>query len=388
MLDPQTYRASEHLAKSVVPHWRIAQTHNLDHFERVGFPVRITSVRELGQVIDTMQENRFSAYMAELGGLTAQEYGTILGACCDAVRFQLTYLPHRRPVVPVSTLLSGFMLYKKMLGANPGFRSVLEIGPGCGYASFFLRHHKPLQNYSQIEACESFYILQNLVNVHCFGPRFDERALSPESAPLADFFFSTTSRELELPPTINLDSWQSRCTHYPWWRIGEMVSRDIRFEIVMSNANLLEFNPTALEDYLSLIDRVLEPNGIFLVQCTGWPAHGNEEQLLDKMRAKRFAPLMFMVGHTPARFPGDDGGRLIDRFTGDGADTVTFPVNNAVFVKSGHPLFERYFEPKNFHMRFIASEPIIRSMFFERPAERRLYTIEKFLEDCEAAFRV
>jgi hypothetical protein len=28
---------------------------------------------------------------------------------------------------------------------------------------FFLKHHRSLTNYSQIEACESFYILQNLV---------------------------------------------------------------------------------------------------------------------------------------------------------------------------------------------------------------------------------
>ena len=70
MIDPATYRASELLAKSMSPHWRIAQTHNLDHFERAGFPVRISSVREIGPIVDSMQENRFDSYMRELDGLT------------------------------------------------------------------------------------------------------------------------------------------------------------------------------------------------------------------------------------------------------------------------------------------------------------------------------
>src|SRR5690242_7991242 len=119
MLDPQTYRASEHLAKTFLPSWRIAQVHNLDVFEKVGFPVRISTIRELGQIIDTMQEHRFERYMAELGGLTSEEYQLVVQCCIDLVWFQLTYLPHRQPLLPVSTILSAFAIYKKLKGANP-----------------------------------------------------------------------------------------------------------------------------------------------------------------------------------------------------------------------------------------------------------------------------
>ena len=43
MLDSQIYRTNEQLAKSLLPNWRIGQVHNLDQFERVGFPVRAYS---------------------------------------------------------------------------------------------------------------------------------------------------------------------------------------------------------------------------------------------------------------------------------------------------------------------------------------------------------
>jgi SAM-dependent methyltransferase len=290
MLDPYTYRVSERLAKSSLPAWQIAQTHNLDHFEKSGFPVRIESVQDLGPLIDTMQENRFDKYMRELGGLTLHEYELVLDASCRAVSFQLKFLPSRRPVVPASTLMSVFCLYKKLMGVNPSFRSVLEIGPGCGYLSFFLQQHNALENYSQIEACESFYILQNLVNVHCFGERFAEKAFLPLDSQLSDYFV-TPNAVTEFAPLARVPRDSPTCTHYPWWRIGELISRDVKFEIVTSNANLLEFNPKALDDYLELIHRVLKPDGVLIAQCLGYPSQGSYQSLLEKLWNRGFALL-------------------------------------------------------------------------------------------------
>ena len=166
MLEPEIYRISERLAKAQMPTWRLAQTHAVDHFEKTGFPVRVSSLREVGQLLDTMQENRFDGYMRELGGLTESEYALLIKACRDVVLFQLTYFSNRRPTLPLSTLLSVFTLHRKFLAVDRNFRSVIEIGPGCGYLPFFLRHQASLQNYSQIEACESFYLLQNLSLIH------------------------------------------------------------------------------------------------------------------------------------------------------------------------------------------------------------------------------
>jgi hypothetical protein len=382
MIDPATYRASELLAKSMSPHWRIAQTHNLDHFERAGFPVRISSVREIGPIVDSMQENRFDSYMQELDGLTKEEHALALAGCRDAVRFQLAFLPHRPPVLPLSTLFSVLVLYKKLRGIRPDFRTLLEIGPGCGYLSFVLRHHSALESYSQIEACESFYILQNLVNLHCFGHLCDDRALPHENTQAIDVF-AAEGPVLEFSNKLQLSGINPRSTHYPWWRLGEIISHQRQFDIVSSNANLLEFNRTALDDYLSLIQRVMSPEGALLVQCTGYPAQGNDESLLKTMHDKGFAPLLFVQPNKPAKCPvigGDNISRAVDQGT---LPQVTFNVTNALFIKSGHPLFATYYDKRNFHLHFIAPEPIVVRTYFDRPAGRSYYTAQHFAEEVE-----
>jgi hypothetical protein len=382
MIDPATYRANELLAKSMSPHWRIAQTHNLDHFERAGFPVRISTVREIGPIIDSMQENRFDSYMKELDGLTKEEHVLALAICRDAVRFQLAFLPHRPPVLPLSTLFSVLVLYKKLRGIKPDFQTLLEIGPGCGYLSFVLRHHAAIENYSQIEACESFYILQNLVNLHCFGHLCDDRALPHEGTSAIDVF-AAEGPVLEFSNKIQLSGISPRSTHYPWWRLGELISRQRQFDIVSSNANLLEFNRTALDDYLSLIQRVMSPEGVLLVQCTGYPAQGNDESLLNTMHDKGFAPLLFVQPNKPAKCPatGSESVRTaVDQGT---VPQVTFNVTNALFIKKGHPLFSTYYDKRNFHLHFIAPEPIVVRTYFDRPAGRSYYTAQHFAEEVE-----
>jgi hypothetical protein len=381
MLDPQTYRASETLAKSLVPSWRVSQIHNLDHFERAGFPVRLNSVRELGLIIDTMQENRFDNYMKELVGLSVEEHDILLLACLDIVRFQLTFLPNRKPVLPISTLLSAVALRRKLKGIDPEFKSLLEIGPGCGYVSFMMRHHEALENYSQIEACESFYILQNWVNLHCFGPDFKECALLPENVPALDYFVNNRP-DMEFSPNIRMPNKQPRCTHYPWWRIGELISQERQFQIIMSNANLLEFNRPALDDYLSLISKSLDTNGYLLVQCTGFPASGNVPDLLDTLHAKGFAQLMFVLEGVPTQF-----GKATDiasnlGFSGS-QGLREYTTNNALFVKNGHPLFKKYYDRSNVGTHFIAQEDVVENTFFSLPKNRSNYTVSQFVEETE-----
>ena len=291
-------------------------------------------------------------------------------------------LPHRPPVLPLSTLFSVLVLYKKLRGINPDFSSLLEIGPGCGYLSFVLRHHGALANYSQIEACESFYILQNLVNLHCFGHLCDERALPHENTPTLDLF-AAEGPVLEFSTKIQLSDLRPRSTHYPWWRLGELIARQRQFDIVSSNANLLEFNRTALDDYLSLIQRVMSAEGALLVQCTGYPAQGNDESLLKTMYEKGFAPLLFVQPNKPAKCPVLDSesvGRAVDQGM---LPQVTFNVTNALFIKRGHPLFETYYDTRNYHLHFIAPEPIVVRTYFDRPAGRRHYPAQYFAEQVE-----
>ena len=387
MLEPETYRISERLAKAQLPTWRLAQTHAVEHFEKTGFPVRVSSMGEVGQLLDTMQENRFDGYMGELGGLTENEYALLIRACRDVVLFQLTYFSNRRPTLPLSTLLSVFTLYRKFLAVDASFRSVIEIGPGCGYLPFFLRHHAALRNYSQIEACESFYLLQSLVDVHCFPARFEERALMPGDAAVLDYFSPAESRPAytEISKAVRLNLKRPLCTHYPWWRIGELVRRNETFQIATSNANLLEFSAPALDDYLTLLREILSPDGVFIVQCTGLAANGTLSSLIDLLWQKGFATLMFaLAGKRIASPARSSSSGVVARLTG-GTGARVFPVNNCMFVRAGHPLFEKYRANRSTHI--VANEALVNDVFFAEPAGRRMYGPDEFIVDTERSLQ-
>ena len=87
MLDFALYRASESLAISSLDSWRQREMHYVDHFENTGFPVRVNNVSELGQILDTMQENRFDKYMSELGGVSPEEFKQLIDACKNFLSF-------------------------------------------------------------------------------------------------------------------------------------------------------------------------------------------------------------------------------------------------------------------------------------------------------------
>ncbi|MCP6726327.1 hypothetical protein NL526_30170, partial [Klebsiella pneumoniae] len=72
-----------------------------------------------------------------------------------------------------------------------------------------------------------------------------------------------------------------RCFHYPWWTLGTLHERVGRYDVVTSNANLNEFTRNALYEYLTIFSRVMKDDGIFLIQCTGFPAHGSTEDLME-----------------------------------------------------------------------------------------------------------
>ena len=93
MLEISDYRLGEQLGRSTISNWRIAETHLVDHFIRVGFPVRIELRHEVGQLLDTMQEKRFERFMTELGGLTAAEADSLTDALVSSVKFQMAHLP-------------------------------------------------------------------------------------------------------------------------------------------------------------------------------------------------------------------------------------------------------------------------------------------------------
>ncbi|MBA4357176.1 MAG: hypothetical protein C0405_05575, partial [Desulfovibrio sp.] len=119
MLDPAQYRHEETRAKALLPNWRLASRHGATLFTRVGFPVRVEALDELGMLLDTMQEGRFEAIQQELGGLTEAEQELLVAALAEAVRFQLAQFGGRAPVLPLDTVTAMLASYRKMQALAP-----------------------------------------------------------------------------------------------------------------------------------------------------------------------------------------------------------------------------------------------------------------------------
>lgn len=364
MLDSAQYRLSEHIAKQRLPTWRIAQRHALEVFEKAGFPVRVESLSDLRPLIDTMQENRFDSYMRELGGLTPAHEALLVGALRDIGLFQLKYFNSREIIVPFSTVMSALAIYHKISVLKPGFRNVLELGPGCGYTALFFARHPGLENYSSVEACESFYLLQSLLATHVFGSGLREYAAvagDPPPQPAWHGGVSSHASEYEHLNTLDLSGVSRHrevCSHYPWWRIPDLAASGRKFDVVTSNANLNEFSTSALSEYLALSREVLADDGIFFFQCPGWNHDGRD--VMKYLYEAGFAPLFLAGGNVELQLAGLEGG-------GQRSIHQEFTVPNGVLVKRGHPLWAERFRWELFTQPSVCfAEPRVLDAFFPR----------------------
>lgn len=370
MLDPTQYRLAETIAKQQLPTWRIAQRHTLEVFEKAGFPVRANSLADLRPLIDTMQENRFDSYMRELGGLTPARRSLLIGALRDICILQLKYLNTQEVIVPFSTVMSALAIYQKISLLKPDFKSVLEIGPGCGYTSLFFARHEGLENYSSIEACESFYLLQSLLDTHLFGSNFREYAAVPgqslgqspgdSSWHGGGYFRSDDYEHLNVLTVAGSARHREICSHYPWWRIPDLAGCGRKFDVITSNANLNEFSVGALTEYLALSYQLLADDGIFFFQCPGWNHDGRDTNRF--LYEAGFAPLFLAAGTVELRLGGEGGvgGRLIRQ---------EFTVPNGVLVKRGHPLWAGQFRSECFsQLNVCFAEPRLLDAFFPTEA--------------------
>ena len=354
MIEIDDYRSSERLARSVISSWWLAESHQVDVFARIGFPVRIESAHEVGQLLDTMQENRYERFLNELGGLAENDLRLLRRALLCCVLFQRACLPKRKPLLPISTMTASLLLFRKILGFKPEIASILEVGPGCGYLSFFLAQHAPLADYSQAEACESFYVLQSMINAYLFGHRFRDFVIRGVADDLAMQIRS------DVDPPVLLDERElpaPTCFHYPWWMLRAL--REKRFDLVTSNANLSEFTRPALRDYLTIFAQVLKDDGVVLAQCTGFPAHGSLEDLFDTLHEFRFAPIFCGLAEENVR--SEMLAALTAPFLTQRFDAIRFALNNLVLVKEGHPLFFGAWDRRNFRHGFAAEcTPLVR----------------------------
>ena len=172
---------------------------------------------------------------------------------------------------------------------------IFEIGAGCGYQSYFLAEEDNIQLYARTEAAESYYILQSMVNSSAYGVHFKNEAYLEKA--VSNFFYNKSARMAEDPVFISIPQ-KIRCIQYPWWAYGK-ATENAPFDVVTSNANLLEFTPDALDNYLEFSSEILKKDGLLLAQCCGSNAKRSFEYLKDKLIEHNYSVLFFStVGQT------------------------------------------------------------------------------------------
>ena len=295
MIDINLYRENENIAKREVEKWQVSARHNIDNFEKTGFPVRVNNIAQLRQLLDTMSEGLFDSYMQEIEGLTKSELELLLNAIKNIIQFQYIYFPNNTPLIPFNNLMKALVLYTKL--SKLEYQSVLEIGAGSGIFSFFMQQKKDLELYTQIEVCESFYLLQNHINSFLFQEKFEQKALISNSDNINFYIYKSddvreTYEEVDL---IKTSKPKKICSQFPWWNLGELANNSQNYDLVLSNANLLEFSNFALHDYLSLIKLKLSQQGLFIFHCEGDNVNNSFESLFDIMYKFNYAPLFIQA---------------------------------------------------------------------------------------------
>lgn len=255
MIDHLSYRAAESIASSDVS---LQQAYVPASFRGDGnIPTRVESIQDLRHMLDTMQEHRFDGYMQEIHGLSDDEHKSIRAQIDLLTEMQIIHFPDHTPIKPLDTIMSAWALWKKLTVARPNAKTILEIGPGCGYLSCFLAANSNVTNYTQIESCESFYLLQSMVNAMSFGARIWEAALENKCG-------------------------DQTVWHLPWWRVREILPA---YDVITANACLCEFTDRAFSDYVNLFDQCATPDTLLLVQCTGAHHFRGAEQLYETLQA-------------------------------------------------------------------------------------------------------
>jgi hypothetical protein len=329
-MDIASYRLSESLGYQSVRCLRHIGIHGTgSHMIGHAFPYRLNSVDELVVLLDHMHENRFDAFVSELGGLSDQAMDDLVGALVDYADFFLANFAPSDIPMPLSGMISQYAIARKLRGI-PSRGTVLEIGPGTGLLSFFLSKDTSIKRYDSVEVMESFYLMQHFVNRHVYGSGFRDRAQTDASRPGFGGIAYDRMRAAgpgildndELPQTLSVTR-RVRAEHFPWWQLEEVAER--RYDVVMSNANLTEMNLTALKYYAALAASVVKPEGVFWAQCLG----GGEippATALKTVIGAGFAPLAMI----PTQLDGAGslpGGKQMALF-------------NVVFLPRGHPRFE------------------------------------------------
>lgn len=264
MLDIAAYDRMEREAMIETGDWATISLMSPAFFSSQGFPVRVETLAELRFVMDAMSRADSGPMLQEMRGLREDD----LEAIADAVRLFLKVhnlvAGPRRARIPVGQLLYAYLVYRK-LKAFPRHSTILEIGPGEGYVSFFLCQDTEFTHYASVEVTQSLYALQTAVNAISFGDTVRNAAYQAADYEPLKLKPSDSTRDVEQlminPPATY------RAVQYPWWKADQALDRT--YDVIMSNENMCEMPSEAFDYYVARATGALSENGVFMIHGIG-----------------------------------------------------------------------------------------------------------------------
>lgn len=297
MLDANMYRMFENISKSMSVSFREHDRQYPEAFEKTNFPTRINSTSEVHKLCNWNSAGVFDSLIRHTCGLSDNDIEFICVAMEEFVAFQKTFFPYGLIYLPFEQFYKSLILYKiaNSIGVTD---NIFEIGPGVGTNSYFFG--TKMKKYVSTEVTESFYVLQSMLYSFLFRDEFCD--VIWDGVQEYSRCYSTQKQTADIYPAILQNDIAKRVFQYPYWKQDILFQSEDKFELIMSNANLLEMNTEALESYLQLIRHKISNNGYFMFFGCGYGINNDEDYLLNKLYMNDFKPVCLMRGGYSAMF--------------------------------------------------------------------------------------
>ncbi len=251
-------------------------------YQSVGFPIHVTSERELVRYVDHNFESEVpklyqpAATFAPVGYVNSftRDEAALVARVRDMVA-DFSAARFGRRTRPMTNLLVQVGPYRAMeaISAVYGLKqlNVFEAGPGLAYlgALLALQGHR----YTSYDVTQALYLWQSHLLSAAGGNDFLEYALPANQKRLGS----------------------ARVGHLPWWTFASQLhSTRLRCDLVYSNSNLGEMSQMALRHLLHIARAMLADSklGIFMYFSTGALAQSTREGLDAEFEGTGYVKVM------------------------------------------------------------------------------------------------
>jgi hypothetical protein len=289
------YDEAERAARPFVSNTQIMSCEPVT-FNRVGYPTRVTTERELAHYVDLLSLNGlanvpFDAGVffrgASLYASYSPDEADLVVSVCDRVA-ALTRARFGKAVRPIINPLTQIGMFRAVqaIAGLLGKRQlrIFEIGPGFGYLGVFLglQGHQ----YLSFEVTQALYLWQARLFEEFFGDEFCDAAQSEEFSPQIS----------------------KRFTHLPWWHFVRLFQASVPpVDVVIANGVLGEMSRICLlyctRLFKDMFSGVEDPLIVF--NNFGNPLESSPEFVVAEFKSKGFEEILSSKFHafspTPAR---------------------------------------------------------------------------------------